>query len=382
MSKEYVVQGAMCMCKFGTTPAILKVPDNDFLYMNGKLTATTLTLGNVFQPPGFGVCKFGIFSKPCIPAITQWSGYCDEVSINGNSFPLTDSSKGTCAAGSPACIDFKTTGQVPIPGPSQIKAEFEETDDEPATQTIETATEEQEENVVQKEKQDENSSLEEEEEEEEKKCFCRELTVELFDQIFNKATIFAASNMKKRTEVYQLEKQKLIDALNNVAQRYNINNCLRLAHFLGQIAHESDNFKTTEEYASGSAYEGRKDLGNTQKGDGIKFKGRGLIQLTGRSNYEKYTNYVKSKFGETKDFTIEPDIIASNIDYAVDVAGWYWSVARNINLLADEDEIDAVTRAINGGKIGLTDRENKTNKAKNVLDYQNCNYINRTKEKE
>ena len=210
---------------------------------------------------------------------------------------------------------------------------------------------------------------------EEKICSCRNFTVKLFDEIFNKTTIFAAKNMEKRAGVYKLDKQKLIDAINKTTQRYGINNCLRLAHFLGQIAHESANFNTTEEYADGSRYEGNvKNLGNTQAGDGKKFKGRGLIQLTGRNNYQKYTDYVKSKFGETVDFIKDPDIIASNITYAVDVAGWYWSVARDINSLADKDDITAVTKAINGGTNGLTDRTNKTNKAKEILKYNDCKF--------
>ena len=203
-------------------------------------------------------------------------------------------------------------------------------------------------------------------------CFCKKFTVELFDKIFSKNTIFGAKNMQKREGIYQMDKQKLIDAINKTANRYEISNCLRLAHFLGQIGHESDNFNTTEEYASGSAYNGRKDLGNTQTGDGERYKGRGLIQLTGRNNYEKYTKYIQSQFGETVDFIKTPDIIASNINYAVDVAGWYWSVARNINILADKDDIIAVTKAINGGTNGLQDRTNKTNKAKEILKYKDC----------
>jgi len=71
-------------------------------------------------------------------------------------------------------------------------------------------------------------------------------------------------------------------------EAYEINTRLRIAHFLGQTCHESAGFRTTEEFASGAAYEGRKDLGNVKKGDGRLYKGRGLLQLTGLANYAEY----------------------------------------------------------------------------------------------
>ena len=103
--------------------------------------------------------------------------------------------------------------------------------------------------------------------------------------------------------------------------RFGIDTPLRQAHFLAQIGHESGELQFQEEIASGAAYEGRKDLGNTQTGDGRKFKGRGLIQLTGRSNY--------TRFGETIERQAEiletPGIVATDLELCVGAAGWFWT---------------------------------------------------------
>ncbi|MBI4904878.1 MAG: chitinase [Acidobacteria bacterium] len=141
-----------------------------------------------------------------------------------------------------------------------------------------------------------------------------------------------------------------------------INTALRQAHFLGQLGHESGNLRYTEEIASGSDYEGRVDLGNTQKGDGVRFKGRGLIQITGRSNYAAYGKV------RGKDYITEPNnkILATDPAVAVDCSGWYWS-DRGINAVADRDDIKAVTKIINGGTNGLEDRTQRTKRAKCIL---------------
>lgn len=133
----------------------------------------------------------------------------------------------------------------------------------------------------------------------------------------------------------------------------------RLSNFLAQIAHESAGFTTTEEFASGERYERRKDLGNTQPGDGKRFKGRGLIQLTGRHNYKIYSE----KFGV--DFISSPGL-AAKFPWAALTAAMYWR-DRGLNRYADRDDIKAVTRHINGGYNGLADREQYLLRAKRVL---------------
>ncbi len=133
--------------------------------------------------------------------------------------------------------------------------------------------------------------------------------------------------------------------------KYKIINPLRVAHFLAQVGHESLSFKYTQELASGADYEGRKDLGNTQKGDGVRFKGRGLIQLTGRDNYAEYGKSIG------KDLLVlgNEQIISSTPKYALDVSLWFWD-KRKLNTFADGDNIKAITRRINGGYNGLADR--------------------------
>lgn len=95
---------------------------------------------------------------------------------------------------------------------------------------------------------------------------------------------------------------------------------LRQAHFLAQVGHESGELRYNEELASGAAYEGRTDLGNTQRGDGPRFKGRGLIQLTGRANYARYGTAI----GRNLTVNNQWAQVADDPNLAVDVAGWFW----------------------------------------------------------
>lgn len=136
--------------------------------------------------------------------------------------------------------------------------------------------------------------------------------------------------------------------LNNAMDEWDITNLLRRASFLAQVGHESMQLFYTKELASGKAYEGRLDLGNTQPGDGVRFKGRGLIQLTGR------LNYTKMMMALDVDCVEHPEILEAP-DLATRSAGWFWKT-HGLNQLADTGDQRRVTKRINGGYNGLHDR--------------------------
>lgn len=154
----------------------------------------------------------------------------------------------------------------------------------------------------------------------------------------------------------------ILDALaagGAVLDSYALTTPSRLCHFLAQIAHESDGLRTTEEYASGAAYEGRRDLGNVRPGDGKRYKGRGLIQLTGRANYRAY--------GTRLGLDLEADPArAGEPALSLRIAGEYWQ-ANGLNALADRDDIAAITRRINGGSNGLAGRKAYLAKARRIF---------------
>lgn len=158
-------------------------------------------------------------------------------------------------------------------------------------------------------------------------------------------------------------KPEIIDgfakALPDLVAKFGVNTPLRQAHFIAQCAHESAGLLTTVEYASGREYEGRAALGNTQSGDGVRYKGRGLIQLTGRSNYGTYG----IKLGQ--DFIGHPEL-AAQFPWAVLTAGQYWA-DRKLNELADKDDVLTITKRINGGTNGLAQRKAYLAKAKKAL---------------
>ena len=181
---------------------------------------------------------------------------------------------------------------------------------------------------------------------------------------------------------------KWLEPLANVFAKYDISTPLRQAAFIGQCAHESNNFKVLQEnlnysaeglmktwpsrfptkdiadqYArqpakiAGKVYNGR--MGNTSEEEAAKYFGRGLIQLTGKENYE----HCGSNLGV--DLLGNPDWL-SDPKYAALSAGWFWN-KKGLNSLADANDIETMTKRINGGLIGLDDRKAKIAKALSVL---------------
>lgn len=136
--------------------------------------------------------------------------------------------------------------------------------------------------------------------------------------------------------------------LNAAMDEFEINTTKRRGSFLAQVAHETMQLTFTREIASGVRYEGRKDLGNTQPGDGVRFRGRGLIQVTGRANY------TACMMALDIDCVDHPELLELP-EHAARSAGWFWKT-HGLNELADTGDQVKVTRRVNGGVNGLADR--------------------------
>lgn len=141
--------------------------------------------------------------------------------------------------------------------------------------------------------------------------------------------------------------------IQSACNEYLVTTKLRLAAFLAQIGHESGGLHWTAEIWGPTpaqlGYEGRGDLGNTEPGDGSKFRGRGLIQITGRTNYGLAGRALHL------DLLDHPELLEQPVNAAMSAA-WWWSI-RNLNSLADQQQFIAITRRINGGINGLADRQ-------------------------
>lgn len=190
--------------------------------------------------------------------------------------------------------------------------------------------------------------------------------------------------------LYKVKCEEYIDALNKVLPENEIDTPLRVCHFLAQIIHESGHFRFNSENLNYSAsalksvfkkyfpsdelankyarqpekianrvYANRMGNGNEASGDGWKYRGRGLIQLTGYNNYKQCKDDMKIDIVKNPDLLLVPE-------YALKSACWFWN-KNNLNQYADKDDITTITKRINGGTNGLEDRTNNLKKAKNIL---------------
>lgn len=158
--------------------------------------------------------------------------------------------------------------------------------------------------------------------------------------------------------------EKWVFPINNAMQAFSIQTPLQVAHFLAQLGHESGRLLYVRELGTGKDYDtGRKanNLGNTPEadGDGQHYKGRGLIQITGRANYQAVSDALGVDFIRVPEFLEVPEHAAMS-------AAWYWS-EHKLNELADLDLLIQITKVINGGTNGIDDRRALLVQIKKVL---------------
>jgi putative chitinase len=150
-----------------------------------------------------------------------------------------------------------------------------------------------------------------------------------------------------------------IDHLNSAMDEFGIDTPQRQAAFLAQIAHESGSLNYVKELASGEAYEGRKDLGNVLPGDGVRYKGRGLVQITGRNNYRDCGIALGTDLVDCPELLETPELACRS-------AAWFWQ-SRGLNELADKGDFLLITKRVNGGTNGYKDRLAYYERAQEVL---------------
>jgi putative chitinase len=200
-----------------------------------------------------------------------------------------------------------------------------------------------------------------------------------FEKVKYLCKIFTNMDIKK---IQSLMPEVIYSQLPSVIQKYSINTDKRLAHFLSQCGHESGGFRVFSENLNYSAegllktfpkyftketaaayarkperianrvYGNRMGNGDEASGDGWKYRGRGCIQLTGKSNYSLYNNAVP------ENVVASPDLVSGSL--ALDSAGWFWD-KNKLNALSDTGTVEQITRRVNGGQHGLTDRKNRYN---------------------
>jgi len=203
-----------------------------------------------------------------------------------------------------------------------------------------------------------------------------------------------SANVKANANFAGYTVASIVDVINKYAPQFGIDTKLRMQHFLAQIALECGEFKHTVENLNYSAngllsvfkkyfntttanayarkpekignrvYADRLGNGSEASGDGFKFRGRGCIQITGKSNYKAYNDYLKGT-GVNVDLFANPDLLCKPVG-AIKSAMWFWW-KNNLNKYADQDSVVLVTRHINGGTNGLTERTNYLKKAKSII---------------
>lgn len=195
--------------------------------------------------------------------------------------------------------------------------------------------------------------------------------IEIVDDMLTVDMMYKISSLTKRKygNTPQTLAEIFVPYMNKYFIEFGIDSPIKVCHYLAQVLHESGSLRYTEELASGKAYEGRKDLGNVMKGDGVKYKGRGLIQLTGRKNYQRYKNFCGY------DVINKPQLLSMPLG-ATRSSCWFFTKGCGRNLcgyaVADdgtntEQILRSITKVINGGYNGLDSRRQFLERAKNVL---------------
>jgi predicted chitinase len=247
------------------------------------------------------------------------------------------------------------------------------------------------------------------------KCFCnRDIGVDEFEEILRclrmadgrkDVSLFTGKNCKIPSKDKTIA--RLTEEFNMTCKLYGIAHCIQKIHFLSQIYWESDHFNTTLEYASGAGYNpgqhnDAKDMDHTENGDGHRYKGRGLMQLTWRKNQMRYLKYAKDRFeilnGRT-DADIEDrsnsfqEIISDTLSGSMDSAGWFWSLGNIIayKKKADRERFEAIlgktlnvaalyadkyqegiSISVNGGGNGKSERKKYYDELKKIMSINQC----------
>ncbi len=239
------------------------------------------------------------------------------------------------------------------------------------------------------------------------KCFCnRDIGVDEFEEIVKG---LRSADGRKDLSLFTVKCnipledrtiKRLTEEFNKACVEYGINHCIQKIHFLSQIYLESDHFNTTLEYATGTKYNPErhadaKKMGNTKDGDGPKYKGRGLMQLTWRNHQLAYLKHARDKFETLRGLT-DADIenrdncfeklISDTLFGSVDSAGWYWGVWKQIPfkiddiynktlnyaaLFADKYQ-EHISKTINGGESAITQRKIYYEELKKIMNIYQC----------